>query len=1042
MKKKIITLRKIKLFTIFIITPLIGIQASAYNELNNDLTYKEFDNEALFQTITITGNVTDKSGMPLPGVSVLIKGTSRGVLTDFDGNYKIDAEKGEVIVFSYIGMKTTSITVGNSTNIEVSLEEDASKLDEVVVIGYGSQKKSDLTGSISSLSGEGLDKFVTGNASQALQGRMSGVRIESNGGGPGATTNIVIRGVSSFTNSSPLFVIDGMFSDNMDFINPSDIKSIEVLKDASAGAIYGSRAANGVVIITTNSGKGSEGIKIDIETSIGTQSVIKKLDWISGAEYATLRNTLADANNSDRLPGFNELLDPSVNTIIDDIAISSAPLINTSASIYGTQGDVSFNVSANWLDQEGIVVASNFDRKTFRANLAIDKGKLKITESFAMTRVFERPNTIWNLPSNILPSVPFLNPENDGGYGGATLDEHGFDGNNHIARSLLWDRHNQRDNLIGSLALEYELAKGLKVKLNTGITHSKNLSYTFLPTFFFSDQIDANQASPELREFTDEATRTLVEGTINYDKKINNHNFNALFGITRQNTEVQSRGSITSGFPSNDIRQIGAASTIARLTGSEVVSTLSSLFGRLNYNYDSKYFLSATFRRDGSSRFSEDKRFGLFPSVAVGWTISKENFLKDSDLISNIKLRASYGELGSQDIADYAYIPVLNINSDAVFGGGQTRVPGVSQTVFANPNLVWETTKSTNIGLDLGFLNNQLTFTMDYFDKKSEDILVSLQIPPTSGTTVPVAQNAASIQNSGFEFAGTYKGVSGDFTFNVTPNITFLHNEVLALGENIAPITGGAFLGNITTRTAVGDEVASFYGYQVVGIYQSQDEIDSDGAMADANAQPGDFRYEDISGPEGVPDGVLTADDQKVLGSYIPDFEYGLAMDFSYKNFDMNLIFNGVSGVDVWNFGKRKNLLDLSSNMTREALNYWRPDNTNTNVPRVGGGANNTRESSFQVESGDYFRLRNVQIGYSLPEGLLNKLNIRKIRIYGSVQNLFTITNYSGYYPEIGRGQADEDRVVDNNNTLFYSGVDQSTYPTARTFILGVQLGF
>ena len=1037
MKKPIYDLNSFKLFTIFLFAIFLSGDIYANIGFANSLRTTSTGNEILFQTITIKGTVTDNLGTPLGGVNVIVEGTTRGVLTNFDGEYEIEAEKGEVLVFSFLGMKTTTVTIENSSTINVSLEEDASLLEEVVVVGYGSQKRSDLTGSISSLPGEGLDKFVTGNASQALQGRMTGVRIESNGGGPGASTNIVIRGVSSFTDSNPLFVIDGMFSDNMDFLNPSDIKSIEVLKDASAGAIYGSRAANGVVIITTNNGKGAEGIKVDLETSVGSQSVIKKLDWISGVEYAALRNTLADVNGSDRFPGYNEKVDPNVNTIIDDIAMRSAPLVNTSASVYGNQGDVSFNVSSNWLDQKGIIIASDFDRKTFRANMGIKKGKLKIDESFAVSRTFDRPNTIWNLNGNILPTIPFLNPDNEGGYGGANLDDHGFDGNNHIGRSLLWDRHIQRDNLIGSLAMEYELLEGLKVKLNTGITYNKTLDYTFLPTFFISNQIGANQATPELREFTNEATRTLVEGTLNYDKSFNDHNLSALFGITRQNTNLQSGGSITTGFPSNDIREIGAASTISRLTGAEYISTLSSMFGRLNYNFANKYFFSGTFRRDGSSRFAEDKRYGVFPSVALGWTISKENFLKDNEVLSNLKLRASYGELGSQEISDYAYIPVLNINSDAVFGTGQSRVPGVSQTVFANPNLVWETTKSTNVGLDLGFMNNRISLTMDYFDKTSEDILVSLQIPPSSGTTVPVAQNAASIQNSGFELAGTYKGGSGDFTFNVTPNITFLHNEVLALGENIAPITGGEFLGTRATRTAVGDEVASFYGYQVIGIYQNQAEIDSDGAMADANAAPGDFRYADIDG-----DNELTTDDQKVLGSYMPEYEYGIAMDFAYKNFDMNLIFNGVAGVEVWNFGKRKNLLDLNSNMTREALNYWRPDNTDTDIPRIGGGANNTRPSSFQVENGDYFRLRNLQIGYSFSKDLLEKVNLRKIRLYGSVQNLFTITKYSGYYPEIGRGKADEDRVVDNNNTMFYSGVDQSTYPTARTIILGVQLGF
>ncbi|WP_051774672.1 SusC/RagA family TonB-linked outer membrane protein [Formosa agariphila] len=1011
--------------------------------LNTLFSYQVYSNEIYkdiipsLQGITIRGNIIDSEGIPMIGVTVLVQDTTNGTLSDFDGNYEINVNTGDVILFSYVGKISKSVTVGAQTTIDIVMEDDASELDEVIIVGYGTQKKSDLTGSISSVSGEEVTSYVSGDPSQALQGKMAGVRVQSNGGGPGASNDIVIRGVSSFAGSTPLFVIDGMFSDTMDFVNPSDVTSIEVLKDASAAAIYGSRAANGVVIISTKTGSTTEGIRVDIESSAGFQSITNELDWISGVEYANLRNTLAEVNDTEKYPGFNENLDPSVNTIVDELAISSAPLMNTSASIYGSSNNINFNVSANWLDQDGIVIGSSFDKKTMRTNIGFNKGKFKVTESFAVTRTLERPNTIWNLNNNILPTIPFYNPDNEGGYGGATLEEHGVNGNNHVARSILMDKYIERDNLIGSLAMEYEIIDGLVAKVNTGLTYNTNLDYTFIPTFFISEQIGANQEEAELREYSGKSVSSLIEGTVNYDKSINKNSFSLLGGITRQKTTTDTRASIVSGFPSNDVNQISASSNVIRITGEQYVNTLSSLFGRLNYNYDSKYFFSATIRRDGSSRFSEENRYGTFPSVAVGWTISKENFLNDSDFISNMKLRASYGKLGSQQIADYAYIPVLNINSDAVFGTGQNRLPGISQTVFANPDLVWETTKSSDIGLDLGFMNNKLTFTMDYYNKVSENVLVSLEIPPTSGTSVPVAQNAASIENSGFEFSGTYRGAVGDFTFNVSPNITFLHNEVLDLGDNIAPIIGGQFMVSYSTRTSVGEEVASYYGYKVLGIYQSQEEIDNDGAMADANAEPGDFRYADTDG-----DGILSAEDQTVLGSYIPDLEYGISLAFTFKNFDMNLDFNGVSGVEIYNYGRRKNLLDIGSNMTTEALNYWRPDNTDTDIPRIGGNAQNERASSFLVEDGDYFRLRSMQIGYSLPQSVLDKIKLRKIRIYASGQNVFTITKYSGYYPEIGQGLADEDRVVANDNPLFYAGVDQSTYPTARTFLLGIQLGF
>ena len=992
------------------------------------------------QETNISGKVTNEQGEMLIGATVQAKGTSVGTTTDIDGKFSLSVPtETTTLIVNYTGYKDLEVNIRGVSVIDIVLEEGL-VLDEVVVVGYGTQKRSDLTGAIGSIKGEGLDKLQVGDPSQLIMGRMAGVRVESSGGSPGASTNIVIRGVSSLTNSDPLFVIDGMLTDNMDFLNPSDIKSIQVLKDASAGAIYGSRAANGVVIVTTNDGTGVEGVNVDFETSYGNQSQIKKLDWISGAEYADLRNKLAIANTPEGeqpnlLPGFNEFLDPSVNTIIDDIAISDAPIRNSSAKVYGNAGIVNFNISANWLDQEGIIVASDFDRKTFRANMNIDLGKLQIAETFTVSSTYRTKNTIWNLGNNILPTIPFLNPANEGGYGGASQELHMQDGNNHIGRALLQDRHETKDNLLGGLNLSYEIIEGLKANVNMGIQYFNTSDYTFNPTFFISNNLDANKQTPELIDRTSKYQNQLIEGTLNYQKSFNKHSVELLAGVTSQKTETDRAVIWASGFPSNDIRQVSAASTIVQAQGTEVVSALRSVFGRFNYNYAGKYYLSGTVRRDGSSRFSRENRYGVFPSLSAAWTISKENFLIDSEIVNNLKIRGSYGELGSQNVGDYAFIPVLNINSDAVFGTGQVRVPGVSQTVFANPNLVWETTKSYNVGLDLALFDYKWTFTADYFDKKSEDILVSLRIPPTSGTNIPVPQNAASIQNKGLELAAVYSDNFGAFNFNLGGNLTFLSNEVLALGDNIAPITAGVGSTASQTRTDVGAPVASFYGYNVIGIYQTMAEVEADD-NADPNAQPGDFIYEDLDNS-----GALTADDQKVLGSYMPDIEYGFTLDANYKSWDINMIFNGVAGNEIYNNGIGRNLLNLNSNMTREALDYWTPENTDTRIPRIGGGANNGRVSSFHIESGAYFRLRNVQIGYTLPQRLLEKWNIRKIRVYGSAQNLFTISDYSGYYPEIGRSFDDELRVVDNNNLLFFSGIDQSSYPAARTIMIGLQVG-
>lgn len=1002
--------------------------------------------EEIIEERTITGKVTseDEEG-GLPGVNVLIRGTTQGTVTDTEGNYNIEVPDEEIVlVFSFVGYQQQEIAVGTRTVVNVVMAPDVTALSELVVVGYGTQKKSDLTGSIGSLSGVGLDKLQVADPSQLLMGRVTGVRVESVGGSPGAPSNIVVRGVSSLTTSNPLFVIDGMFTDNMDFLNPSDIKSIQVLKDASAAAIYGSRAANGVIIITTNDGQGIEGVQVDLELSYGTQTPIKEHDWLTGAQYADYRNQLAIANtpegqNPILFPGFNQDLDPTINTIVEDIAMSSAPVSNVQLAVRGGSDVFNYNISGNWMNQEGIIVGSDFDRKTFRTNLNLNKGKFKLTETFAISNTKRTVNSVWNLANNIIPSIPFENPDNLGGYNAATMDMHGFDGNNHIAKSLLWDRYTETGNLLLSLNASYEVIEGLTVNANLGLQQSTTTNYRFTPAFFLSANQRANLAESEVREGKIGLVSLLGEGTLNYKRSINQHNFEVLGGVTFQETTIDDDFVYVSGFPSDDIIQVSAASTVVLVTGTETVNTLGSVFGRLNYNYAEKYFLTATIRRDGSSRFPEDNRYGTFPSIGVGYTISNEEFLANNPVISNLKLRASYGELGSQNIGDYAFIPTLNINSDVVLGTAQDRVPGVSQTVFANPNLVWETTKTFNIGLDAAFFDSKLTFTADYFNKESEDILVDLRIPPSSGTTEPVAQNAATMRNKGLELALNYSNNFGELELFVGSNFTYLNNEVLSLGENIAPITAGPESTRLITRTAVGGEVGAYYGYQMEGIYRDQADLDADLAagLADPNAQLGDFKFADLDG-----NGVLDSDDQQALGSYIPDYEFGFVVDGKYKGFDFNLIFNGVQGVEIWNSKRDDNLLSSATdNKFPEALDYWTPENPDANLPRLGGGAGNTRSSSFFVESGNYFRLRNMQVGYSFSS-LANKVGLRKVRLYGSIQNLFTITDYSGYYPEIGRSRDNPDLVVNNTNTLFFAGIDQSSYPTPRTFLMGLQIGF
>ncbi len=1014
---------------------------------NSQPPVSEFVNAQTTLERVVSGKITNQSGEPIPGANVLVEGTTVGAITDVEGMYTINVpDNAEVLLVSFIGYLTERIEIAGRSRIDVALIEDIQSLQEIVVIGYGTQKKSDLTGAVGAVSGDELGKYVAANATQAIQGRIAGVRVESNGGAPGANALVTIRGSGTLSDSGPLYVIDGMLTGNMNALNPADIESVTVLKDASASAIYGSRAANGVVIVTTKKGRAGE-LSVDVDVSYGTQEVVNTLDWANARQYADIRNRANDNDGVNRAPANDTQFDPSIDTDIQAATLRSAPIFNANARIYGGGEHTTFSVSANHLDQTGILRNSDYSRTNVRANSTFSKGKFRLEETIGLTRTVNNPNGLFNKERDILPTIPLRDA--DGNFtatsspdGTTTIYGVGNIGNS-LGRATLEDRTVTRNTILGNVIGSYEIIKGLTYKLNLGLEYFSENHFTFKPTYFFNATTLGRQDFAQLDETNTNFLSTLAENLLSYEKSFGKHSLSLLAGYTEQKTTNRSIGVRGTGFPSNDIRVLAAAENVTsrppndqgNLGSLERVVGLRSYFGRVNYSFDGKYLFTATLRRDGSSLFRDDLRWGTFPSVAVGWNISNEPFMSGVSGITNLKLRASYGEVGSNNVAAYAIDPELNLFSEYIVGTGQIRAQGFSITRGVNRNIFWETTKTADIGIEFGLLENRLQVTIDYFNKKSEDVLVGLEPAYYTGFDNRIPTNAASVENKGLEFLASYSRSIGDLTFNVTGNFTILDNEVTALGVP-DPIEGGGFTSNglSATRTEVGQAIGAFYGYQVAGIYQSDQEASEDGRPNDS-PEAGDFIFADLDG-----DGELTADDQTFLGSPIPDFEYGLSINAEYKGFDLSLFFNGVAGNEILNANLYRGFFDTEGNYLAEALNAWTPSNTNTNIPRntLLDPGNNRRMSDFYLESGAYFRLRNFQLGYSLPENILTNIGIAKVRIYTSIQNLFTITDYTGYYPEVGRGTRDRG----SNQDIFNAGVDESAYPTAKTYQFGVQLSF
>lgn len=995
------------------------------------------------QSTTITGTVSQEStGTPLPGVNVIVKGTSSGTTTDFDGNYTLNVSSSNAVLqFSYVGFKTQEIPLNGQQQIDVSLEDDTASLDEVVVVGYGTQSREEVTGALSSIKADDIVTEGSSTVEKSLQGKVAGVQVESAGGNPGSGVRILIRGTGSLGNNNPLYIVDGVQVDDINNLTPTDIASMDILKDASAAAIYGSRAANGVVLITTKTGRSGEN-KIDFNAYYGVQKITTTLDVLNASEWATVSNA---AHNNAGLSPLDIAQNPSslgAGTDWQDAIYRVAPMQSYNLSASGGGDNYTYSLSGGYLDQDGIVKETGYNRSNLRLKSTLTKGIFKIGETVILSSENWRNmadgwggqggNPVGSAPK-MIPVFDVYNPDAVGGYGGA----YGPVVNvaNPVAQLNLENpEYNSKKAILNAFA-EVSILDGLKYKLNVGYTNTTGYSYTY--TYPYEVGTLFTNADADLYESRTETKYSLLEHTLSYDKTFGKSKVRALIGYTYQNTEYRSLSGSKSGMPPG-VNVLDAGTTNIAAGSNAWENALISYLGRLIYSYDDKYVVTGIIRRDGSSRFGSENRYGNFPSIAVAWNASNEDFFESiSPVLSQAKLRMSYGVLGNQEFADYRYSPAINLNANYVVGQDQHLWPGAIQTAFATPNIKWETSKTFNVGTDLGFLNRKLRVIADYFVKKNTDIILQVPIPQSTGASGDSPYiNAGEITNKGFEISLSYGDTSGDFSYDINGSFSVVDNAVDKLGTGSQQIFGGqpTHHGASATVTQAGLPVGAFYLIKTDGIFNSQEEVNAhsvDGDLLQPNAVPGDIRFVDYNN-----DGQIDQNDRQYLGSPTPDFSFGFGGNFTWKGFDMNLYFQGTKGNKIYN-GLRQDLegMNLEYNYAKTTLNAWTPENTNTSIPRavINDPNQNSQTSDRFLEDGSYLRFKTLQIGYTLSDDILESLSIAKLRFYVSADNIFTITGYKGYNPDLGRSGSVLDRGVDFGHIA---------YPLSRTILGGLQLSF
>lgn len=992
------------------------------------------DLHAQQQAKTVTGTVTDVSGEPIIGANIRIKGTTTGTITDIDGNFSIKAEPQSVIEVSYIGYLTQETVINNQKSIRFLLKEDTKTLDEVVVIGYGVQKKADLTGSVANINTEKLNTQSNANIGQALQGKIAGVDIVSQGGAPGSGTRIMVRGIGTLNNASPLYIVDGMYMNSIDHINPNDIASIDVLKDASSAAIYGSRAANGVIIVTTKEGSNTEGKPIiDLSVNLGISTASKFLDMLDAKGWAEVTTIARQAIGKPALDMATDLANKPDNDW-QDIMFRPALMQNYNLSVKGGGKYSTYYTGLGYFNQDGIVKGTNYQRYNIQSKNDYKRGIFSAGTNLIISFSHDKPlhqELRGGMIGTILQSVPTLEKYDDtreGGYGGTYGDVVNIPHPLAIIDDNIMDRYNENVKIFANLYAQIELFKGLKYKLNLTPDFSFERYKNYLNKYDFGL---ATNSITQLTERQRRRRNILVENLLTFDRTFGEHKISALAGYTYQDSRFRHIQAYGEGLPQG-LEEIDAATTNRSNEGNSWRSVLTSILGRVFYSYQNKYLFTATIRRDGSSKFGKNNRYGYFPSFSLGWNVAEEKFMENVHWLDQLKLRGGYGVLGNQEIDNYQYSSTITTGINYPDGNGGL-LQGAFPKNFANPDIKWEETAMTNVGIDFMAFNNRLSLTADYYVKNTKDILLTAPIPISSGGANDPIRNAGKIRNNGFEFnLGWMDQPNPDISYGINLIGSFNKNKVIAMGSESGSIKGGSTNQNITTsESKAGYPIGGYWLISTAGYFNSQEEVDAyakDGKKIQPAAEPGDIKFVDANN-----DGVINDDDRVFQGSPFPDFTFALNGNMRYKNFDLSIGLQGVLGNKIYN-ATRQTLEDVTkgSNFLASCLDYWTPENKNASHPRLtwdDPNRNTRAESDRYLENGSYLRLRSVQLGYTFPQTWF-KGAIQHARVYINAENLFTITSYSGYSPDVN---------ADNAN---YRGFDNFIYPTNRTFMLGLNVTF
>ena len=1054
----------------------------------------------------VRGKVTDEAGQPIVGATLLVEGTTNGTTSDLNGYYELNVPEGSVLQATFMGYEPQSVTTRQGVTVyDFVLKEDVLSVDEIVVVGYGVQKKSVVTAAISSITADNLKSQSNTRIDNVLQGMTSGVTVTMNSGAPDASSQVRIRGVGSINGSDPLYIVDGLsISGGIDYLNPNDIERIEVLKDAASGAVYGARAGNGVILVTTKKGQKGQA-RVNYDFSYGWQNPWRKPQVLNATEYATMINEgLINDGNAPRYAdpfSYGKGTD-WVGAIFND----NAPVMKHDLIISGGTDAVNYSLSAGYLNREGTIGGNfdraNYERITLRSNIGVTifdaekkrdwLNKITLQTSTSYARILSKgidTNSEYGSPlgsamgmSPLEPifataemeeeykvryaeGYPYMIRNKDGRLYSVVDSDVYNEMTNPLANLELPGTKYTTDKFIANFAGELNIYKGLKFRSSVGIDlafwgnhgytqqyflHGKRYNYDTVSKSEVYDK-DGNVTEKEKVNYATSASQEMnrsllwqVENVLSYENTFGRHSIVAMIGQSALSTSSANVGAAANGlrYP-YDPDKISVNNTLGQQADGDrngwgswnsIPYRQASYFGRVSYNYDERYMAEVTFRRDASSRFGDNNKWGNFPSFSAGWNIKNEQFMKNVDWLTNLKLRASWGLNGNDNIGDFRYAVYMSAGNNYVFGSGangsESLVNGSKPNGLANPDVKWEESRQIDVGLDLGFLNNKLMLTVDYYNKLTRDMLYDLPVPGYAGDSAPIG-NVANMVNKGVELELAYRDRSGDFSWHITANATYNVNKLTFLGDDSASLYGSSHKIGQLSRGVVGLPFPYFYGWKMDGIFQNMDEVrahvNKNGELLQPNAVPGDIRFVDLNGNGTIDDG-----DRTMIGKGMPDWTFGLNIGFEWKGIDFNMLLQGVTGNQVFNVSRRTDLYYI--NLPKNILNRWTGEGTSTTNPRFSLTDPNTnyRPSEFWLEDGTYLRARNIQLGYTLPQHISKKAAISRLRIFVQAENLFTITKYTGADPEVTGGNGFSSDI----------GIDRGVYPQSRVWSIGCNITF